>query len=75
LDVGSWEWLVVGSWDLGVDRVNAKATPTRINTAPIAVHSVGRSSRNTNPNASAIAGVNTLMKLRLVTLHVFSNEK
>jgi len=66
---------VVGSWDLGVDLVSANATPARISTAPIAVQSVGRSSRNTNPSASAIAGVNTLMKLRLVTLHVLSSEK
>ena len=66
---------MVGSWDLGVERVNANATPARISTAPIAVQSVGLSSRNTKPSASAITGVNTLMKLRLVTVHVFSNEK
>lgn len=44
-------------------------------TAPSAVHNVGRSSRTPNPNPIAMAGVNTLMKLRLVTLHVFSSEK
>ena len=39
------------------------------------VNSVGRSSRNTNPSSKAMAGVKTLMKLRLVTLHVLSSVK
>ena len=42
---------------------------------PNTVQQVGRSSRKTNPRISAIAGVNTEMKLRLMTLHVLSIEK
>ena len=44
-------------------------------TPPMAVRGVGRSSRNTKPRASAMTGVNTLMKLTLVALHVFNKKK
>ena len=46
-----------------------------MSTPPTAVSGVGRSLRNMKPSTSAIAGVNTLMKLRLVVLHVFNSEK
>lgn len=47
----------------------------RMSSAPSPITIVNRSPRSMNPSRSATAGVKTLMKLRLVTLQVFSSEK
>ena len=53
----------------------ATVTPPRISAAPTIVSTVSRSPRIATPRNTATAGVKTLMKLRLVTLHVLRSVK